>query len=217
MSRFAKRFSCVLKNELGSINTLSMLLCIVAIAAYLKGGKAALEAQVPPLFHILLVVILGVVTLFTVGCELHVILLGEKSAGQIRRELNRQLKRLARFVKSSRQRVDAIEERAEFAAGLLRPIAYENVTHVKQILNGLERRITTVHGKVNSKRKSEVYEAATLLGETLAPFESCTDSLIDARPIPPIEADDWIPTVEQLLSAVEFEAVRAMSKPTKAA
>ena len=194
-----------------------MLLCIVAIVAYLKGGKAALEGHVPPMFHILLLTILGVVTVFTMGCELHVLLLGEKSAGQIRRELNRQLKRLARFVKSSRQRVEEIEERAEFSAGLLRPIAYDNMAHVKQVLDGLERRITTVHGLVNSKKKQDVYEAATIIGAKLAPFESCTDSLIDARPMPPIEADQWIPTVEQLLSAVEFEAVRAMSKPTKAA
>ncbi len=217
MSRSVSRIQNLVRNEVGSINTVSMLLCIIAIAAYLKGGKEALEAQVPAFYHILLLILLGVVTIFTVGCELHVLLLGEKSARQIRRELSRQLKRLARFTKSSRERINAIEGRAEYTAGLLRPNAYENMSHLKQLLTGLERRITKVHGLIQSNKKQDVYEAASLIGAELSPFESCTDSLIDSRPLPPLEADQWIPTVEQLLSSLEFEAVRAMSKSTKAA
>lgn len=212
MNKEVSNTRLLLDNESGSINTLSMLLCIVAIGAYLKGGQAALEQYLPPFLHLLLLIILGIITMFTIGCEVHVLLLGEKSAGQLRRELNRQTKRLRRFIKSSRDRISAVEQRTEFAAGLLRPAAYENLSHAKQVVNGLDRRVQKVRSMLETKKRRKIYEAAELMGATLSPFESCTDSLIDARPLPPLDSDQWIPTVEQLLSAVEFESVRAMSK-----
>jgi len=216
MSRLKSQIEYVRDNETGGFNSIFMLFCIIAIGSYLKGGRALLE-QLNPAYHLGIVAVIGVVTIFTLGCQLHVLLLGEKSPGQIRRELDRQSRKLANFIKLSRDRIAEIEQKVEFSAGLLRPIAYDNITHSRQLLDGLERRVRQVHSLTTSKKQRNIYEAAALMGAPLSPFDNCMDSLIDARPLPPLESDQWIPTVEQLLSSIEFEAARAASRQQAAA
>ena len=212
-----KQWKKLLQGELGSFNSLCMLFCILCIGFYLKGGRDIIASHYPTNIHYLIVAGIIVVSIFSIGCQLHIILLGEKTPRQLRRELGRQTKKLASLICYARERLSRIEQSAEYCSGLMRPIAYENAGHLRQLLNGLERRVLLVNDLVKTKKKRKIYEAAELMGSPLSTFENCTDSIIDTRPLPPMHTEQWMPTIEQLLSSLEFEAQRASAKIKPAA
>lgn len=198
-------------DEAGKITVIAMLICLASIIGYLKVGRFVLPEALTAQQHTVLLLIIFTTTLFTIGCVLHVIFLGEKSPRQLRKELKKQLKFLQEFLVRSKDRIEAVENQVSYRTGLLRPAAYDNLSNLRQIMSALERRTKEVDFLLATKRKPMLYRAAELIGADLRSVENCFEQLIDSKPLPAITSDNWIPTVEHLLAALEDESRRARS------
>ncbi len=209
--RIRSTISNEVEGEAGRLTVLAMIFCIVAIAGYLKVGQFILPKMLAPNQLTLLLLLVGTITLFTIGGVIHTILMGEKSPRQLRRELRRQIKLLSAFVAQTKERIADIEGQIGYRAGLFRPVAYDQLTQLRQLIFALERRVTEVEFLIASRRRKLLYRAAQVMGSDLFAVESCLDQLIDARPLPPMRSEEWIPNAERLLAIVEEESKRAQS------
>ncbi len=98
-----------ISEESGKGTVLAMLLCIAAITAYLKVGRVWIEANVPHFYGSIVLLMLAVITVFTLGCALHMIFIGDKSGRELRKDIKRQTDELYRFIASTDKRIHELE------------------------------------------------------------------------------------------------------------
>jgi hypothetical protein len=198
----------VIIGEAGKGTTWAMVFCLGVIAAYLKYGKNYLDANINPFYHNLLVLTLAVVTVFTVGCVLHMIFIGDKSDRELCRDLRRQNDELFKFIAGSQTRLCELQSAALRCSGLIRPHNLENINQLRRIINALHQRCIHIRGLLSSRDKIDLIDAHELLSEPLTVIEDCMSSLIGSNPIPPISADEVVSTIETLTHEIETDLRR---------
>jgi hypothetical protein len=196
-------------DQRGSMTALSMFICLLLSVLYLRGGRELMSAHLPADLHLLLISLVAVMTVFTVGLQIHLILSGEQSPRQLRRTLRRQIKELSLITEAALERLARIEDTVSWQSRLVRPVAYDHASRAQELINRLIHRGRAVEKLLAAKSKEKLFEAAELIGSPLAAYESSLDSLIKARPMPTLESAQWIPTLEQVLSAAEFEVEKS--------
>ncbi|MCB0324684.1 MAG: hypothetical protein KDD69_13975 [Bdellovibrionales bacterium] len=195
-------------DEAGKGTVWAMLLCIAAITAYLKGGQIWLTAHLSPFHHILLLLTVGVITLFTVGCALHMVLVGDKSRRELRKDLKRQIDELYSFVAESQTRIQELETRTMRHAGVIRPRGINSLGAARRIVAAIRRRADEVNALLSTRNKYDLIDAHELLCQELDVTENAVDSLIGADPIPTLRPEEWLPTVSSLCEQVDAEIER---------
>jgi hypothetical protein len=200
-------FSIIL-GEAGKGTTWAMVFCLGIIAAYLNYGKSYLDANINPFYHDLLVLTLAVVTVFTVGCVLHMIFIGDKSDRELRRDLRRQNDEVFKFIASSQTRLCELQSAALRCSGLIRPHNLENINQLRRIISALHQRCIHIRDLLVSKDKIDLIDAHELLSEPLTIIEDCISSLIGSNPIAPIPSDEVVSTIETLTHEVETDLRR---------
>lgn len=196
-------------NEQGAMTSICMLFCIAGIIAYIKVGRFMLTEAYSLEIHLMIVSLLAVVTLCTIGCQIHMIIKGEKSPGQIRRLLKRQLKELSIATTAALERLNLVEDTISWKSRTVRPMAYEHGARAQELISRLISRGRAVEELLRYRRKDAVCAAAELMSAPLCASDNCQETLIQARPLPELMPEQWIPTLEQLLQATEFEVDRA--------
>lgn len=190
--------------EVGSATLWAMLFCTASLIAYLKIGRAFLDTHVPPFYHLLIVLTLAIVTIFTLGCSIHMIFMGDKSTRYLRRDLLKQTEELARFVIQSKKRIRDYEAEALRQAGNIRPHCLDCIGQARRIVNALGRRGDEVRKLLATRNKLDLIDAHGLLRKELVITENCMDSLIGMDPLPAVPADEWFSTVENLCEQIDM-------------
>lgn len=203
------------KGERGAMTSVCMLLCILAIVTYIRFGRDILTQAYSLEIHLMIVSLLAVITLASVGCQIHMIIKGEKSPRQLKRILKRQLKDLSIATTTGLQRLSEIEKTLSWKSKTVRPIAFEHGSRAQELISRVIHRGREVESLLSRRNKGSIFAAADLISSPLAPFENSQETLIKARPLPTLDPEQWLPTLEQLLQATEFEVNRAEERIRK--
>ena len=203
-----KRFRFHTIVEQGKATTWAMLICVAAIAAYIKFGREFFNSTLAPIYHTLIVATLAVLALFTLGCVVNMILVGDKSYRQLRKDLKSQVSDLRAFLIEAQTRTAELDALASRYAHTLRPSSRENLNQAKRITSALAVRAEEVMQFIDSGRKVDIIDAFELLNSDLSVIENCMDSLIGSNPIPALSPDVWLPTIRNLLDSVVVDLER---------
>lgn len=198
----------LVSNQAGKTETWVMLLCLIGVGAYLKIGRELFSEHLSPIYHILIVATLIVVTLFTLGCVLNLIVLGDKSKRDQIKDLQKQLAELRSYVDASRGRIGSLEGQTKVNRKLMKPRSVECLLQANRILNAMERRTVEIEQLAITKKTLDLIDAYGLLQSDLVITEDCTNALITANPIPPLSPNEWFKTVDALLGQVDNELER---------
>lgn len=185
-----------------------MVACLAVIAFYLKYGKAYLDSNLAPFYHNLIVLTLAMATVFTVGCVLHMIFIGDRSARELRSELRKKNEAAAVFIAYAQKRICELHPEVLRHVSHIRPRSMENISQARRIIHALNQRTEEIRALLASNDKIDIIDAHELLGQPLIIVENCVNSLIGAEPLPPIEADQVISTVEQMFEEIEADLKR---------
>ena len=199
----------ILESEHGAGTFLAMIFCLAAIFGYLKGGREYLVEHLDPIYHMVVVIGLVVIAMFTIGCTVHLMLKGDRSTRRLRREMQKETEELEKFVLFARGRLDYLDEEASQQHAALRPQGKICLTMAKRIVNAIERRAHELNKLLVSKNKFDIIDAHELLHSKLEIVENCVDSLIAGDPIKPLPRSDWFNAVDRLISEVDVELERA--------
>lgn len=208
----SKPHSFSVNNEQGSATTISMIVSFTLVLSYILIGHSFLSEQVPPTVHGILAILLGLFTIFSLGCGMHMLCVGCRSNKQIRRDLRAQLIELGSFIDFTDEKISSLDDKVRFHSGAIRPIGRECLGHSKRILEALVERIREVNSLINSKNALDLIEADELIQQDLILNSNTLNSLIGTEPLPPISTEEWIPTVNRLLDKVEIELDKAVQK-----
>ncbi len=180
-----------------------MLLCVVLISAYLKIGRAIIEVSLSPVYHTLIIACLATLSIFTLGCSIHMMFCGDRSTKEIKRDVKRQIKELANFTESAKVRIRGLQTNTQTYDAIVRPRDKAALATANRILSAIDRRIDKVEEMINSRSSIKTIDAYELLNEDLSVIEDCVESLIGDDPIPPLPPEEWIPSVVTLLESVD--------------
>ena len=201
-----------LNNEKGSGTVLCMICSLFLVVAYVFYGHDFLTFNSSPIVHGISAIILGIFTIFSLGCGLHMLVVGDRSNKQIRKDIRSQLIELGSFIDFANEKIQKLDDQVRFHAGGIRPIGRECLGQSKRILEALAERIREVNNLLNSKNSLDLIEADELIQEDLVLNANTVNSLIGTEPIPPIAPEQWIPTVNRLLDKVNLELDKAIAK-----
>ncbi len=194
--------------ESGKGTVLAMLICIGAITAYLKVGQIWIEANLPEFYGGLVVQMLAVITVFTLGCALHMLFIGDKSGRELKKDLKKQISELYHFVSDVEKRISDLESTTMTHAGAIRPNGITSLTTARRIARAIARRADDVSTLLTSRNKYNLIDAHELLSKPLRVTENAMDALIGADPIPALEPEEWFQTVEALCDQTDEEIER---------
>jgi hypothetical protein len=195
----------VAREEEGKGTVWAMLLCTMVTAFYLKGGKALVDSHIDPTFHLILIMIFAVITVFTIGCAIHMIFVGDRSNRELKRELVEQSDAIDNFIAAAQTKIRTFETQALHYSGVIRPQALEKVGYVRRIINALQRRNEAIKQLLSSQNAASLFDAYELSCKKLEIVENALDSLIGASPVPPIEAGEWFLVIEQAFDEIEID------------
>jgi hypothetical protein len=198
--------------EEGKTTIWAMLISLVMIVGYIFVGQDFLLEHASPTLHALAVIIVAVVTIFSLGCGLHMALVGDRSDREIRRDIKNRVLELSDFVDFSRERITQFEGQAKFHMHAIRPIGLECLAQARRITNAIAERIAETNTLIHSSKTVDLIEADELMGKELILNSNSVNALIGTAPIPPIPKEEWIPTVSRLLDKVDIEIEKVTKK-----
>ena len=185
---------------------------IALLCLYLKFDQQILRAvfgpQVTPMVGSVVLVVLSVMTLFSVCCSIHMKFIGDRSNRSLVREVRERTNQLNQLIASSHNHMKRFEEDMLEHAGVMTPRAIDCTSVLKRILKALEIRVGNVQELVASNDKIDLLDAYDLLNKRLKVSTSALDSLIDSDPVPDLEPAEWAPAIEKLLDGISYELRR---------
>lgn len=210
------QFEYAAHRESGKAIVWAIMFCAALWGAYFKFGKEYMDANLPHLMSALVVAVLGIVSLFSLGCGLHLLFIGGASFGTTRRNLRQQVKELDQFVQDAATRVRQIETDLARNVVQLRPRTLDSLSMARRILRPLAQLVGDAKELIRSGNKIDIIDADEMLRRKLVIVENAMDALIGADPVPPLAPEEWVPTITRLLGEVE-EELRLYQLPQQAA
>ena len=202
--------------ESGKAIIWAVMFCAAMWGAYFKYGKAYMDANLSHLMSAMVIAVLGILSLFALGCALHLLFIGGQSVRSTRKNLHQQVKELDSFVQDACARVRQIEADLSRNVVQLRPRTLDSLSMARRILRPLSQLVSDVKDLVRSGNKIDVIDADEMLRRKLVIVENAMDALIGADPVPPLAPEEWVPTITRLLGEVE-EEFRLYQLPQQAA
>lgn len=193
-----------LQGENGKAGVIAIL-AMAGIAYYLKIGYHYFGEGLHPLIYSSVVVILGVIALFSSGYALHMKIMGAKPKKHVLRELQTRLTDLEELLKETRTRVKYFEEVMAVRANSMTRRGTDCLSLLKKLSSALDARLYEVKRLLATKNQFDMMDAFELIRQRLIVNENCLESLIDAEPIPALEPYEWEPTITKLLDQIEYE------------
>ncbi len=202
--------------EEGKTSTFFSALVLFASVAYLKIGRQLLLQSHPEIFDILVLVSLGLAGVFSVGCMLHMLLIGEPSLKAFRNLVISEADHLCDMTDRSLLQLAKFENRRKEAqGGVLTPTAIQLLDVSRQVTAAMQSRANFVDELICKSTAHSVTKAHELLHAPLHVENNSSTSLITTDPIPPLEADQlvgylsrWFGHIDSELSKMEAVAAR---------
>ena len=164
-----------------------------------------MDLNVQPYYHKVILLTFAIITLFTFGCALHMIFVGDRSARELRRDIQKQIALLTSFVVSETRRLQKLEGELLPHTALIRPRTFDSLNQARRILAAIARRINEINRLLATKNEYDLMDAHEILNRRLVVTENALESLIGAEPLPPLEREAWIGTIEAMCHAIEAD------------
>ena len=194
------------------IGGLLAILSIALLCLYLKYDEAILARlfgnQVTPVVSTIVLVVLSVMTLFSVCCAIHMRFIGDRSNRSLLRDVRERTGQINVLVSSSSSHLKRFETDMVAHAGVMSPRAIDCVSVLKRLLKAIEIRMRQVEELVGTGDKIDLFDAYEMLNKRLKVSTSALDSLIDSDPLPDLEPSEWAPAIEKLLDGINYELRR---------
>ena len=147
--------------------------------------------------------ILSVMALFSLGCALHLKLLGNKSSKVIYRELDQRVRRYESLVNETRDQMAVYEEIMIRRPGSTTRRSVDCLGYARKVVQALDRRMTEVRELMSTRTELDLIDAYDIFRRKLTVNESSLNSLIDADPVPALDPMDWEPTIRRLIAQID--------------
>jgi hypothetical protein len=197
-----------ISNEKGSAG-LWALVGLSVLIGYIKYLRPELLGKVHPLLDSTLLVALTMVTIFALGCALHMKSIGDRPSGRLRKDIIKQIRDLHSTVSFANKRIFDVEQLLAQTPGSLTPRGLDRLGDVRKLVRAMERRLSEAAILIRNKDHASLVDAFDILSKQLAVVENPLESLIDSNPMPPIEVWEWAPTVQKLVVELEGEVRKA--------
>ncbi len=201
---YNRNASHVLQNERGGA-ALYALLGIAAISYYIYEGHRYFGEEIHSALYWAVIAILSVVTVFCMGCAVHMRLLGNKPNKELYRELLARIRLLEELVGDARRNLAEFEMTMVSRASIISRRGTDYLSLLKRITKAVELRLTEIKKLVNSRREVDLIEAYELFRKRLYVDDNCLEALIDSDPLPALEPHEWEPTISRLIMEIESE------------
>ena len=191
----------LLANQQGKINTLAMILCLFALLFYFKIGRAHFLLLASPLYDTLVSSTLVLVSLFAIGCELHMIALGDLSGSSLRKDAVARAEKLAKLASYVSKQLAIREQQCCIQNGSLSTRTIRALSMVKRISTALQSKSMEVEGLLARGSHELAYE---LLCGPLQTDGDCYNQLILGEPIAPLSDTELKSTLTALFHDIDY-------------
>ncbi len=197
--------SRVLKSEDGKAISWAILLCALIIGGYHYRGREYFEQNLSS-FHHMMVLMGGVfVCLAALGCGVHLMLLGGKSNGELRRNLKAQTEALTQLLRESDAGIRGMEADLGRCALKLGPRGLDCLAIGRRIVRALDRRVGEITELLASGDSINLIDADELSRKKLIIADNAMDSLIGSDPVPPLAPEEWVPSLKKIFAEIEAD------------
>lgn len=193
-----------LRGERGGA-ALYAILGIAAISYYIYEGHRYFGEEIHNALYWAVIAILSVVTVFCMGCAVHMRLLGNKPNKELYRELLARIRLLEELVGDARRNLADFETTMVSRASIISRRGTDYLSLLKRITKAVELRLTEIKKLVNTRREVDLIEAYELFRRRLYVDDNCLEALIDSDPLPALDPHEWEPTINRLIQEIEAE------------
>lgn len=197
--------SQVIRSESGKAISWAILLCAAVAGAYLNGGKEYLEQHLPPFYNMMVLMGLGFVCIASLGCGLHLLVLGGQSDRELRRTMREQNDALLQLVRESDALIRGMETDLGRCSLKLSARGLDCLAMARRIVRALDRRTSEIQELLSSDNGIDLIDAEELSRKKLIIGESAMDSLISSDPVPPLAPEEWVPSLKRIFGEIENE------------
>ncbi len=194
--------------ELGAGTTWAMLICTLGLFFYIRVGRAYFLLHFTPLYDSLATVTLILISLFTAGCSLHMMFIGEVSDRGLREHVRERAKKLEELAELVRTELALREQRVCLHNGSLGSIAIRALSTTKRLSRALDLKVEQLHGMLSKPSGQRLAAAFELLESPLETDSDCYTQLIVGDPIAPIPRDELLPTIRELFRDIDTSFAR---------
>ena len=194
----------VIADESGRATVWAVLLSFSATVYYLKEGNKLLVGY-PDYVGSLVLMTLGIICVFSAGCFVHMLFIGEQSKGAMRDDLREFAEEVRKLYVNSLKRLRYIETEMGRNRCALSSRGIDCLGVSRRIINALGKRSAELDALLSSGNAYDLMDAHALSGNKLVIAENSIEALIDAASIPPLAPYEWAPTLERLFEEVDVE------------
>ncbi len=191
------------EDESGRGTTLAMLCCTIALFCYIKFGRAYVLIYLAPVFDIVTSATLILISLFTLGCTLHMMLIGEVSNKAFNDLLEKNSDSLIELANLVQSELELRERNICMHNGSLGGLAIRSLSALKRISFALNTKVETLRGLLAVGNSRSLTAAFELLEASLETESDCYTQLILGDPIAPIEQRELKDTIRALFRDVD--------------
>lgn len=191
-------------DEQGKAGIVSIL-AIAAVFYYVKSGYIHFGQGLHPMVYASIVVILGVVAVFSGGYAIHMRMIGSKPKKHVMREIQSRTSDIDELLKETKSRIRYFEDVMAMRANSMTRRGTDCLALLKKITNALDARIYEVKRLLATRNQFDLMDAHDLIRQKLIITENCLESLIESEPVPAMEPYEWEPTITKLLDQIEYE------------
>ena len=195
--------------ESGKAISWAILLSATIYGSYVYGGKEYLDTHLTPFFHMITLMGAVCICVASLGCGLHLWLLGGKSNTELRKTLIAQHNALVAAIKESDTSIHGMETELGRCAIKLSARGLDCLALGRRILRSLDRRATEIGELLRSGSAVDLIDADELCRKNLIVTSSAMDSLIGSDQIPPLAPEEWIPSLKRIFTEIEAERKKA--------
>lgn len=190
------------ENEFGKAGILFLVVCAALAGSIAYRDQLGLRDE--RLYSVELA-ILGVIAVFALGCQLHMVIMGAKSPRKLAREVKLQMKELTDLTGATRERISEAEKKILSHHSASSPRCVDALSMVRRINIALERKIGDINHLLRTGGRLALLDAHTLLNHKLIMNDNAIDALMSSEPLPALETWEIGTTIDQLFEHITFE------------
>lgn len=194
-----------LASESGKAISWAILLCAAVAGTYLNGGREYLEANLPPFYHMMVLMGGAFVCIASLGCGIHLLLLGGKSDRELRKTIRTQNDTLLQLVRESDALIRGMETDLGRCTLKMSARGLDCLAMARRINKALDRRTQEIEELLGTRDSIDLIDAEELSRKKLIIADNAMDSLVGSDPVPPLAPEEWVPSMKRLFAEIEAE------------
>jgi hypothetical protein len=192
--------------EEGKASTFFSIFLLLASIAYLKIGRELVLQSHPEILDVLILLSLAIAGTFSVGCMLHMLLIGEPSLKNFRNQVISEADKLCDMTDRSLLQLAKFENRRKDAkGGVLTPTAIQLLDVSRQVTTAMQSRANYVDELICKSTAHSVTKAHELLHAPLHVENDSSTALITTDPIPPLDAEQLVAYLSRWFGHIDAE------------